>query len=435
MSSFSPFRAEVLFVIAGLGIAFMATAGFVPWAGVWGPMVGGLVAFGALAGLVVHHGRTNRALKRVAGVCKAVAGGDFEARITEIREKGILGEVMWSINEVIDRSDAFVRESMATMDYVARNQYFRRIITVGMLGAFRNAAGIINGATDAVKKKADEFREISGTFEVNIGKIVGSVSDAAGQLNDTAGNMNDLVSKTSEQTATIASAAEEASASVQTVASAAEELSSSIGEIASQVSRASDVTNTAVEQIEVTQGSIQGLADAGDRIGDIIQLISEIADQTNLLALNATIEAARAGEAGKGFAVVASEVKSLANQTAKATADIGEQIRQIQNATKEAVSKFDVLNKTVREVSEISGTIAAAIEEQNAATQEIAKSVGDASTGTTEVSSAVQGVSENVGETRDAAGNVLTAATGLSDQSEQLNGEVNVLVDAIRKVV
>ena len=192
------------------------------------------------------------------------------------------------------------------------------------------------------------------------------------------------------------------------------------------------IAQAAVGDAEKTNQTVQGLAQAAQRIGDVLKLISDIAAQTNLLALNATIEAARAGEAGKGFAVVAAEVKNLANQTAKATEEIGLQIGAIQGATKESVEAIQSIGRTIGEVNEIATTIASAVEEQSAATQEIARNVQEAARGTTEVSSNVGGVTQASRETGSAATQVLGAAGELAKLSETLRLEVDQFLTSVR---
>ena len=224
----------------------------------------------------------------------------------------------------------------------------------------------------------------------------------------------------------------EGSSSSETVASAAEQLTSSIGEITRQVSHSSRITEKAVEDARRTDAMVRNLADGAQKIGDVVGLITSIAGQTNLLALNATIEAARAGDAGKGFAVVASEVKNLAQQTAKATEEIGAQIGQIQTATKEAVNAIHDITGVIEEVCAIATTIAAAVEEQGAATAEITRNVQQTAASTQEVTFNISGVSQAAGETGAAAKQVLSAAGDLSKQAEQLTGEVHSFVTGVR---
>ena len=265
-------------------------------------------------------------------------------------------------------------------------------------------------------------------FEDKTAGLVGIVASAATELEATARAMSETTGETTQQAANVTEAVQAASVNVQTVASAAEELSASISEVARQVAQSSQIADQAVQDANRTDSIVKTLAEGAQKIGDVVGLISTIAGQTNLLALNATIEAARAGEAGKGFAVVASEVKSLANQTAKATDDISQQISQIQVATKEAVAAIEAISRTIGEVSRIATAIAAAVEEQGAATQEIARNVHEAATGTQQVSTNIVGVSHGAAATGTAAAQVLDAAGELSRQAEQFSGDVKQFI-------
>ncbi|MBT3239132.1 MAG: methyl-accepting chemotaxis protein, partial [Rhodospirillaceae bacterium] len=266
------------------------------------------------------------AIQKALVVCEAVANGDFESRVLNITESGTAGELLHAINRLIDRSDAYVRESAACLEYVRDNKYYRRIAEKGMTGSFLNASRTINAATQVMSDKVVDFTKVADDFERNMKTVVETVASAATELQSTAQSMESTAGATSEQATSVAAAAEEASTNVQTVASAAEELSSSISEINRQVNQSNQIASNAATEAERSNEQVQGLAVAAQKIGEVVELISDIAEQTNLLALNATIEAARAGDAGKGFAVVASEVKNLANQTAKATEEIGTQI-------------------------------------------------------------------------------------------------------------
>jgi methyl-accepting chemotaxis protein len=284
-------------------------------------------------------------------------------------------------------------------------------------------------AREARTKKIDA---LTTTFDSDVSLVLKTVASATTEMQATASSMTATAEETSRQATAVAAAAEQASTNVQTVASAAEELSSSISEIGRQVNTSAKIAGKAVEEANTTNASVQGLAEAAKKIGDVVKLINDIAGQTNLLALNATIEAARAGDAGKGFAVVASEVKSLANQTAKATEEIADQIGSIQTATQEAVNAIGSIAKTISEINEIATTIASAVEEQSAATQEIARNVQQASKGTGEVTSNISGVNQAATDTGAAASQVLSSSAELSKQSETLRGQVETFLSAVK---
>ncbi len=269
-------------------------------------------------------------------------------------------------------------------------------------------------------------------FELRVGRLVGQLASGAADLEGTARALSMTAARTDDQAGAVATAAQEASAGVQTVAAAAEELSASILEISRQVAQSSRITGQAVEDARRTDAIVRALAENAQKIGDVVQLISNIAMQTNLLALNATIEAARAGDAGKGFAVVASEVKSLATQTARATEEIGAQIAEIQGATVQAVSAIHGIGTTIEEVAAIASNIAAAVEEQGAATAEIARNVQQTAAGTHHVTATISGVSQAANDTGTAAGQMLEAAAGLSLQTRQVADEVRDFVAEIR---
>jgi methyl-accepting chemotaxis protein len=285
-------------------------------------------------------------------------------------------------------------------------------------------------AGEAAQKAARA--QLADAFEAKVGGLVGSLASAANALQATAQSMSSTASRTNEQASAVSAAAGEASTSVATVATAAEELASSIHEISRQVATSSRVTGETVEGARRTDAIVRTLSESADKIGQVVGLISNIAGQTNLLALNATIEAARAGDAGKGFAVVASEVKNLAQQTAKATEEIGAQISQMQAATAEAVDAIRSIGTRIEEVSSIGTGIASAVNQQGAATAEIARTVQQTASSTQEVTHNIGGVSQAANDTGAAADQVLDAATGFSARTGQLAQEVALFVASVR---
>jgi methyl-accepting chemotaxis protein len=282
------------------------------------------------------------------------------------------------------------------------------------------------------RQRKAEMARMADDFESAVGQIVATVSSASTQLEASANTLTSTAKRSQELATTVAAASEEASTNVQSVASATEELTSSVNEISRQVQESARMASEAVGQARSTTDRVSELSKAATRIGDVVELINTIAGQTNLLALNATIEAARAGEAGRGFAVVASEVKALAEQTAKATGEIGQQIAGIQAATQDSVGAIKEISGTIERLSEISSTIAAAVEEQGAATQEISRNVQQAAMGTQQVSSNVTDVQRGASETGSASSQVLSAAQTLSSDSNRLKLEVGKFLDSVR---
>jgi methyl-accepting chemotaxis protein len=284
----------------------------------------------------------------------------------------------------------------------------------------------------AAAQRRTDMLQLADGFERAVGEIVETVSSASTELEASASTLTSTAERSQELTTVVASASEEASTNVQSVASATEELSSSVNEISRQVQESARMASEAVGQARHTNERVGELSKAAARIGDVVELINTIAGQTNLLALNATIEAARAGEAGRGFAVVASEVKALAEQTAKATGEIGQQISSIQAATQESVGAIREISGTIERLSEISSTIAAAVEQQGAATQEISRNVQQVAQGTQQVSANITDVQRGAGETGSASTQVLSAAQSLSTDSNRLKLEVGKFLNSVR---
>lgn len=269
-------------------------------------------------------------------------------------------------------------------------------------------------------------------FEQSVGTALRALSSAAAEMRAASESMSSIAEEATQRSSAVASAATEASANVQTVAAAAEELAASITEISRQVTQSASIAGQAVEESTRTNATVAGLADAANRIGEVVQLINAIAAQTNLLALNATIEAARAGEAGKGFAVVASEVKALATQTGKATEEIAAQVGSIQSVAQNSVEAIKSVATVIGRMNEISTTVAAAIDEQGAATQEITRNTQQAAKGTEQVTANVVGLRDGAATAGAAASKVLSAATALNAQADDMRREVDRFLANIR---
>jgi methyl-accepting chemotaxis protein len=293
-------------------------------------------------------------------------------------------------------------------------------------------------ATEAAQRdreqRAERMMNLTRAFDQQVKGMVETLAGAARGMERTAAELTRTADVSSAESQTVAAAAQEAQAGVETVASASEELSASISEISRQVTNQASLAQSSVNAIELTTRNVTELSEASTKIGEVVRLINEIAEQTNLLALNATIEAARAGEAGKGFAVVASEVKNLANQTAKATEEIGAQVGGIQATTKGTVESIAAVGGQVRQMNDISSAVAAAVEEQNAATQEISRNVQQASEGTKGVTHSIELVSNEVAKTRAAAQSVAEAAKQMLGESEGLRTYIDTFLNEVRAV-
>ena len=293
-------------------------------------------------------------------------------------------------------------------------------------------SGHAEGAAAAEHERRRVMQDLAQRIETKIGGLVGTLSQASKSLQGTAESMSATAEQAARQSLQVATGVEKASRNVANCAVSTEELTTSIREIGRQVHQSSTIAGKAVAEAQRSDVLVHKLSEAAQKIGDVVSLINEIASQTNLLALNATIEAARAGEAGKGFSVVASEVKSLANQTAQATGEIGGQVAQIQEATREAVAAIQEIGATITEMNEITATVLSAIEQQEAAAQEISNLVQNSSSRTREMSKTIADVHQAAATTGQSVGSVLEAANGLSGQSHLLSEEVSRVIQEIR---
>jgi methyl-accepting chemotaxis protein len=378
-------------------------------------------------------------IQQAARVCERARAGDLEARILGYSAEDDLGRLCTAINDLLDITDAFVRESRASLDYASQGRFFRRVILRGLPGTFRSVAHVINTGTEDMARAAQALQDakqrrlaLADEFEAAVRGIVTTVASASTELAATAQLLSHNASGTTEQSVAVAAASEQMSVNVQRVASATEELTNTVNEVGKQVVDSSHFAEGAVTEAQRTQGVVHGLADASRRIGGVVKLISQIAGQTNLLALNATIEAARAGDAGRGFAVVASEVKNLAQQTAAATEEIQREIENVQGISADTVSAISGVAETIKKMHAIASSIETSVHEQQASTGEICGNIHQAAMGTQEVSKNIVGVTLAAQETSAGASQVLGAAEELSKQSEGLQSAVELFLQTVR---
>ncbi|WP_315721874.1 MULTISPECIES: methyl-accepting chemotaxis protein [unclassified Bradyrhizobium] len=351
---------------------------------------------------LIGRGMSN-AIRNMVQAMTRLAGGDASIRIPGVGRRDEIGEMAGAVE----------------------------IFKTNMIEADRLRAEQAAAETRQAEQRKTDMAALARSFETAVGEIIETVSSASTELEASATTLTRNAQHGQSLATTVASASEEAAASVQSVASATEQLSASVNEISRQVQESARIAGEAVGQARRTNDRVSELSRAATRIGDVVELINTIAGQTNLLALNATIEAARAGEAGRGFAVVASEVKALAEQTAKATGEIGQQIASIQSATKESVDVIREISGTIERLSHISAAIAAAIEEQGAATQDISRNVQHTAQGTQRVSDNIVEVQHGATETGSASAQVLSAAQSLSEESSRLKLEVGRFLENV----
>jgi methyl-accepting chemotaxis protein len=373
-----------------------------------GWMVTWLLAFSAVAGAVIFMVAVSRTISRPL--------------------MGVVG----SIGELAEGNTATNVPGQERSDEIGKVASAIQILKEKMVQAERMKTDQAKSELRAAEQRKSDMLKLADDFENAVGQIVEAVSTASKELECSAGSLASTAERAQELSTTVAASSEEASSNVQSVSAATEELSSSVGEIGRQINETARIASEAVAEAQATTEHVSGLSKAASRIGDVVELINTIAGQTNLLALNATIEAARAGEAGRGFAVVASEVKALAEQTSKATGEIGQQIADIQAATRQSAGAIGQISATIERLSGISATIAASVEQQGAATREISRNVQQAASGTQRVSASIVDVQRGANETGSASSQVLSSARALTSESHRLKSEMGRFLGTVR---
>lgn len=368
---------------------------------------------------------------RYCALVQNAAKGDLEGRLVGVGEEGELGAMGRHINHLLDTTDAFVREAMASMDKVSKGEFYRRIIERGMDGTYRQSAGVINGMTESLDRQMNSNKKVAEDFRGTMEGAMSNAADLSSAAKENASSMEEASKSTADMISQVLNTMRDVSGNVQVVASAAEEMTASIQEIRSRMSRASDVTADAVKLAQETDEVTASLEEATQQIGTVIDLIETIADQTNLLALNATIEAARAGEAGKGFAVVAQEVKSLSEQTSKATDEIRKHVGSVRNVAGQAVSSIRQIGQSIEEINKIAAEVNGAVGEQSAATEEISKAAQQSASGVGSVTEAMDNVSVMANDTTKKAAETLNATSQMYETARTTSEQVDAFMKRV----
>ena len=368
----------------------------------------GLVAIALLAGLaaiVFVVVRVTRPLQTLTAAMGSVAAGRLDADIPSRDRRDEIGDMA--------RTLVVFRDGLAETAHLRQDQARRE--------------------EETARRRVEERNRIADDFMSTMGTLADSFVKSSAEVAEAARNLSATAEETSRQAQSVAQAAEEASTNVETVAASTEELAASVREITQQVNHSAVIAGTAAEEASATESNIRGLSQAAEKIGDVVNLIRDIAGQTNLLALNATIEAARAGEAGKGFAVVASEVKQLAAQTAKATDEIAAKIGEIQSATSDTVASITRIVGTIGTIREVTSSIAGSVAQQGAATDEISGNTHRAAEGAGQVTNTIAGVGQAAEMTGAASTQLMSLSDGLSRQADSLTHEVEDFVKTLRR--
>lgn len=360
------------------------------------------------------------AIEVATQVCLRAAEGDLEARVVNTEEFGELAVFLTAINKLLDQTDAYVRESAASLESASKRKYFRRFLLRGMLGDFRRGATVINSARESMERR----HKLTEKFQSVVSGVVGTVSDASTKLEETAEGLAASAESTYGLSVSVSAAAEQSAVNARTVAASTEELSSSISDISRQAEKSMASAAEAAEEMEHANAAAVELDDAAQRIEQVTLFVKKIADQTNLLALNAAIEAARAGEAGRGFAIVASEVKALANQVGDATADIETQIESIHRASQGTATAIGEIDTRIQNVREVTTIIASAVTQQTAVTSEISSNIHQAADGAQDISTNVASIKTASEEAGGVVQEMHESAHALAREANMLRGNV-----------
>ncbi len=378
-------------------------------------------------------------LSRIAQVCERAARGDLEARLLNIEDDGVLGRVQNAINQMLDLTDAFVREAKASLQHASQDQFHRKVLARGFHGTFVHAAEVINLATDEMKVKTDSLIEarnsrhgLADDFEATVEGVVNSVVASATQMESTAGSLTENADETGGRMEALSLHMTELDSGIAEVVGITDQLTASGTSIGTKIRESLEVADSATKIVGQAATTIESLESSSKEIEEVVKLVGTIARQTNLLALNASIEAARAGDAGRGFAVVASEVKNLADRTSEATNDIGKIIAQVVKETAAAVSSVENVSGTIDTLRKHSEAVVEEVAGQSELTNQIVETMRSSASQTRRVKNEVEEEAEGSKQSRDASAEMLDGASDLSAMAHKLQSELADFMVSIR---
>lgn len=396
------------------------------------------------------------ALAEISSVLQRAAKGDLSARIVFTEKFGEIGDILAQLNQLLDLTDAFVREAGASLQFAAEGKFYRPFLLRGMCGDFRRGAEVINLAreamhtktlaADAAEKSMQDQREkleaearrqraeLAAQFESKVGAIVSTVSSASETLENSSHIMSDEIDNVRLKSEASSEASKEATNNTQAVAAAAEQLAASVEEIRRQIEECRAASQLVTNEVSTASVNVKSLDQANMKIDEVVEFIKSVAFQTNLLALNASVEAARAGDAGKGFAVVAQEVRNLASKTSEAAKSIAEQISEIKLASSKTVNSIFVIQGEAAKLNDRVVTITESAQEQSSATNEISNNIQSAAARTELVSTNVSDILNVTIETGKAASDVAKAAAELRVNASDLSAHVAHFLEFIRRM-
>ena len=399
---------------------------------------GGAIETGAAQ--AQHESKKRQAwMNRIADVCESAAGGDLEVRLLNVDVDGDLARMIYSINALLDYTDAFVREAKAVLDCSAHGRHFRRVVLRGMNGAFRQGSEVINSGAQQMQNNSEQLAQsqarrlqMADEFDSTVKDVTNAVAATASKMQATSTTLSEAARSTSSQSSAAMDSSAHAVENVRNVADSTGQLQDAISRIDLEVQDSAKIVKRAVSQAGQAKDIVAGLEESSSNIDSVVETITSISKQTELLALNAAIEAARAGDAGRGFAVVAAEVRKLAEETRNATQHAKREIGSVQTATNSAVGSISEFSETVGQLNETTSSIASLVSDQQQSTGVINSNVSEVASRIENVTDNIRQASTEAAETARSADTMLESANELSDDASTLSESVERFLLSIR---